>query len=274
MSDIPNTLVRTIEKLSYPFLDDLPKDNEQAYQIYITEINEIAKSSYTKPGGNTPTMTYDQLSKVVELDPTAWLVCREKSLIQGFIHVQLISNMQADQLATGQIDENEIRPLRIDSSENKVIHIGSVVSRNYPNKISNKIPVRLIAGTIEKVVSLRQSVPSINRIITCEFEDKFGIRHFQNKLPNYGFVKIGKTIGGDTVWELDLEKNNRPFSSLITIVSAKKLSFLGKKQYLPLLKSAVPEFINTLKSINQTISELKKLKNEMIPDILTEHNEE
>ena len=269
MLDNPNTLVRKIDRLSYPFLDELSKIDSHAQKIYLTEINEIAKEAYTKPGSDTPTMSFGQLLDTVKRDLTAWLICIEKNKIQGFVHVQLISASQADQLAHSQIDENNLVPISVDSLDDKVIHIGSVVSRNFPAKISSNIPVRLIAGTIDKIIALRECCPSINRIVTCDFEDKHGISHFRNILHKYGFAKFGSTIQGDTVWELNLEKNDRNFSNLITIVNGKRISFLAKKQYLPFLKTIIPSCLDSLKSINQIISELKSLRKELIPAIET-----
>jgi len=269
MTDNPNTLVRKIGKLSYPFLDELAKIDSQAQKIYLTEINEIAKEGYTKPEGDIPTMSFGQLLSTVKRDLTAWLICIEKKKIQGFVHVQLVSASQADQFAQGQIDENNLIPISANSIDNKVIHIGSVLSRNFPSKISSDIPVRLIAGTIDKIITLRECCPSINRIVTCDFEDKDGVSHFRNILPKYGFLKIGTTIHGDTVWELNLETNDRKFSQLIAIVNGKRISCLGKKQYLPLLKSIIPSCLDSLKSINQILSELKALKKELIPEIET-----
>lgn len=259
MDNVINTLVRTINRLSYPFLEDLQTVNEKSLGLYVSQINEIARENFTQPGRQSPTMNYEKLYKIIAADPSAWHMYVEKHEVQGFIHVELISRTQAHELSCGLIDENSLIPLTSQSKEEKVIHIGSVVSKLFPHNVSCKIPVRLIAGAIDKVLALRDEVPSIKRIVTCDFEDKFGKRHFDYKLPRYGFKEIGKSINGDTVWELDLESSNRPFCKLIGVVSSKRLSFINKKDYFSTLKEFFSRIPNALKLANQSLDEVIKL---------------
>ncbi|MBD1557849.1 hypothetical protein HC752_12990 [Vibrio sp. S9_S30] len=229
MREIAPMLIRRIKTLPYPYLYELSQFTHDKRGGLVTQINELAKNAYSQPESLNPeTLSFDELHAVVNKNPSSWMFCKDKQWrVQGFVHVQIIRKIDAENLKLGKLDENSISPSPDPTSKDNCIHIGSIVSKNFPSSLKDNTLFCLLAGVADKINQLREQNPALKEVICCDFEDCSGDRHFKDILSKYGFNDVGITTGGDTVYLLNLEANTRPFSELISLTAQVRASHIN-----------------------------------------------
>ena len=111
------------------------------------------------------------------------------------------------------------------------IHIGAVVRRQEIDQdVASDLPLRLIAGLVDRLVYLRSSSPALIKILTVDFADRDGRHHFRRAFHKYGFEKVGKDAEGDDVYVFDLSKFQQRIADLTLAVAARRASFYHSKR--------------------------------------------
>ncbi|BBG65736.1 hypothetical protein NNO_1033 [Hydrogenimonas sp.] len=252
-----------IEKLSYPYLRNLPDDSNLSKK-YLTLINEIAKQVYIKPNEINGTMSFSHLFDCYNASKKSWKLYEKNNDVKAYIHVQAITLAAGEAIKNSSLDENDISINDIISDEKQneqgFIHIGSIASKEYPLPYKEDLPYILIAGVIDRILELRENNPYLKFIIATAFEDSTGDNHFLGILPKYGFEYIGKSKSKDEIYQIDLEATDRPFSELIKVVSKKRIEYYKRKKKVKTLIEKIPSFNHIKSFVDYVIKTYKSIK--------------
>lgn len=252
-----------IEKLSYPYLQNLPDDSNLSKK-YLTLINEIAKQVYIKPDEINGTMDFSHLLDCYNASKKSWKFYEQSNDVEAYIHVQAIKLSVGEAIKNSSLDENDIsiNDIISDKKQNEegFIHIGSIASKEYPLPYKEDLPYILIAGVIDRILELRENNPYLKFIIATAFEDSTGDNHFLEILPKYGFEYIGKSKSKDTIYQINLEATDRPFSELIKVVSKKRIEYYKRKKKVKTLIEKIPSFKHIKDFVDYMIKIYKSIK--------------
>jgi len=252
-----------IEKLSYPYLQNIPDDSNLSNK-YLIIINEIAKQVYIKPNEINGTMDFSHLTNCYNASKKSWKLYEKNNDVEAYIHVQAITLAAGESIKNSLLDENDISINDIirDEKQNKpgFIHIGSIASKKYPLPYKENLPYILIAGVIDRILELRENNPYLKFIIATAFEDSTGDNHFLEILPKYGFEYIGKTKSGDSIYQIDLEATDRPFGELIKVVSKKRIEYYKRNKKLKSFIEKIPSFKHIKSFVDYLITIYKGIK--------------
>lgn len=220
----------------YPFLQKFTFDNYEAFNEEIYQVNMIANDVFSSADS---LVDIDELKEWIKASPNSWLIYKE-SLVEGFIHVEVIKKSRAELIRKGISHEGEIESKDIldplDATEDDYIHIGSLVNRNYNGHDKKKqyyIALYLLLGLVEyiwKIIHIKESSPY--KIIAVDYPDKSGNHNANALLRKYGFTNENgeKTSEGDNIYLLDLKQidNNQPLRYLLENIFIRRNLFKDK----------------------------------------------